>query len=118
MPAITIMFGEMRPIDEMMEGEGGAVCPAATQDDDANSQAMAEAEEEYGYTEASSDEESCASCRYFDQSAKMKKCIGDKSGAGYCHELRFCCDEEFVCDEFEAGDPVSEDEPSGGKDVF
>ena len=67
-------------------------CPKETQDPKLNAKNKKHAIEEYDYgAPPSGSKELCSNCVAWDVSPKMKQCIGDKEGFGYCKMHDFMC---------------------------
>ena len=115
MPSITIMFGEMTPVDKYEQSEDGKSCPVATQDSDVNNSNREVAVEEANYRDPADDgafraDDVCGSCAAYNQSERILDCIGDDSGqVGYCQLLKFCCSAEYTCDKWVEGGPITSD---------
>ena len=102
------MVGIMISILPDMQGglameEEEDTCPLATRDEEVNEENKAKAVEEQDYREPNTstafrNDESCASCSFYDTSEDMLECIGDESGElGYCRGLDFVCYHENTC---------------------
>lgn len=90
-------------------------CPDATIDQDLNLDNRERAISRFNYGKASS-EDKCGICIFFDISNRMKKCINDKSGnIGYCWSNDFKCTEQNVCDSYEKGGPLKNNDSSYSK---
>lgn len=115
MPSITIMFGEMTPVDKLEEKENGKKCPMPTQDSELNSENKQRAMEIANYRDPSNDggfklTEVCGNCAAYNQTEDMLECIGDESGStGYCQLLKFVCSSENTCDKWATGGPITSD---------
>jgi hypothetical protein len=119
MPAITIVFGEMTPVDKYEEKEGGARCPLPTTDARVNAENKAAAVEAANYRDPAGDggfsnDEVCGNCAAFNQTEDILDCIGDDSGdLGFCQLLKFVCSAEYVCDKWATGGPITSDIEDG-----
>jgi hypothetical protein len=113
MPAITIVFGEMTPVDKMEENEEGVSCPVPTQDSDVNEMNKEKAVETANYRDPSDSgafrlSEVCGNCAAYNQTEAMLECIGDESGdLGYCQLLKFVCAAGHTCDKWAEGGPIT-----------
>jgi len=113
MPAITIVFGEMTPVDKMEENEEGKSCPLPTQDADLNAENKQKAVETADYRDPADSgafrlTEVCGNCAAYNQTEDMLECIGDESGdLGYCQLLKFVCESEYTCDKWAEGGPIT-----------
>jgi len=55
----------------------------------------------------------CANCALFDISKRMQQCVQDGSeSSGYCWENSFNCDSAAVCNKYETGGPIIDDQVS------
>ena len=114
MPAITIVFGEMTPVDKMEEDEGRS-CPRPTKDAALNAENKAAAVKSSKYrdpmdTGEANTREICGVCAAFNQTEDVLECIGDMSGdKGYCQLLKFCCSAEHTCNKWVKGGPITDD---------
>ena len=115
MPAITIVFGEMTPVDKYGEKEGGSRCPLPTKDARLNAENKAAAVEDAGYRDPADAgsfrvDEVCGNCAAYNQTEDVLECIGDESGdLGYCQLLKFVCSSQYVCDKWATGGPITSD---------
>jgi len=113
MPSITIMFGEMTPVDKMEENEEGRSCPIPTQDPDLNARNKEEAMDTSGYRDPADSgafklTDVCGNCAAYNQTEDMLECIGDESGdLGYCQMLKFVCSSDHTCDKWVTGGPIT-----------
>jgi len=113
MPSITIMFGEMTPVDKMEENEEGRSCPIPTQDPDLNARNKEEAMDTSGYRDPADSgafklTDVCGNCAAYNQTEDMLECIGDESGdLGYCQMLKFVCSSDYTCDKWVTGGPIT-----------
>ena len=113
MPSITIMFGEMTPVDKMEENEEGRSCPTPTQDPDLNARNKEEAMDTSGYRDPADSgafklTDVCGNCAAYNQTEDMLECIGDESGdLGYCQMLKFVCSSDHTCDKWVTGGPIT-----------
>lgn len=113
MPSITIMFGEMTPVDKMEENEEGRSCPIPTQDPDLNARNKEEAMDTSGYRDPADSgafklTDVCGNCAAYNQTEDMLDCIGDESGdLGYCQMLKFVCSSDHTCDKWVTGGPIT-----------
>lgn len=113
MPSITIMFGEMTPVDKMEENEEGRSCPIPTQDPDLNARNKEEAMDTSGYRDSADSgafklTDVCGNCAAYNQTEDMLECIGDESGdLGYCQMLKFVCSSDHTCDKWVTGGPIT-----------
>ena len=113
MPSITIMFGEMTPVDKMEENEEGRSCPIPTQDPDLNARNKEEAMDTSGYRDPADSgdfklTDVCGNCAAYNQTEDMLECIGDESDdLGYCQMLKFVCSSDHTCDKWVTGGPIT-----------
>ena len=113
MPAITIVFGEMTPVDKMEENEDGKSCPLPTQDPELNAMNKEKAVETADYRDPADSgafrlTEVCGNCAAYNQTEDMLECIGDESGdLGYCQLLKFVCSADHTCDKWAEGGPIT-----------
>lgn len=113
MPAITIVFGEMTPVDKMEEREDGKSCPMPTQDADLNASNKEKAVATANYHDPSMDggfrlSDVCGNCAAYNQTEDILECIGDESGdLGYCQLLKFVCSSDHTCDKWVTGGPIT-----------
>ena len=113
MPSITIMFGEMTPVDKMEENEEGRSCPIPTQDPDLNARNKEETMDTSGYRDPADSgafkmTDVCGNCAAYNQTEDMLECIGDESDdLGYCQMLKFVCSSDHTCDKWVTGGPIT-----------
>ena len=113
MPSITIVFGEMTPVDKMEEDDDGMSCPLPTKDSRLNAENRAKAVEMEDYRDPAGDggfklSKVCGNCAAYNQTDDMLECIDDESGeTGYCQMLKFVCSSENVCDKWVTGGPIT-----------
>jgi hypothetical protein len=117
MITLTISMGEMK-VDKMDEETS---CPIETQDAELNEKNKEAAMLDVNYrspedSTAFTLSEVCGNCEYYNQTTKMKECIGtDTDEVGYCQLLKFVCRAENTCDEWEEGGPIKDDDISYNK---
>ena len=115
MPAITIVFGEMTPVDKMEENEDGKSCPVPTQDPELNARNKEKAVKVADYRDPADSgafrlTDVCGNCAAYNQTEDMLDCIGDESGdLGYCQLLKFVCSADHTCDKWVEGGPITSD---------
>ena len=115
MPAITIVFGEMTPVDKMEENEDGKSCPVPTQDPELNARNKEKAVKVAAYRDPADSgafrlTDVCGNCAAYNQTEDMLDCIGDESGdLGYCQLLKFVCSADHTCDKWVEGGPITSD---------
>jgi hypothetical protein len=113
MPAITIIFGEMTPVDKMSNDDEGRNCPLPTQDPELNAQNKEKAIETANYRDPADSgafrlTDVCGNCAAYNQTEDILECIGDESGdLGYCQLLKFVCSSDYTCDKWAAGGPIT-----------
>lgn len=113
MPAITIVFGEMTPVDIMSNGDDGRNCPLPTTDPDLNARNKDKAVETANYRDPADSgafrlTDVCGNCAAYNQTEDVLDCIGDDSGGlGYCQLLKFVCSSDYTCDKWAAGGPIT-----------
>lgn len=108
MPAITIVFGEMTPVDMMSSDDDGRNCPLPTKDPDLNARNKKRAVDVADYRDAFGSAEICGNCAAYNQTEDVLECIGDESGdLGYCQLLKFVCSSDYTCDKWAAGGPIT-----------
>ena len=54
----------------------------------------------------------CQGCALYDIAKRMKKCVDNEEGVGYCWKNHFKCGSEMTCDGFEEGGPIEDDSAS------
>jgi hypothetical protein len=115
MASITIVFGEMTPVDKMEESEDGKSCPLPTQDQDLNATNKEKAVETSDYRDPADSgafrlTDVCGNCAAYNQTEDMLECIGDESGdLGYCQLLKFVCSADHTCNKWVEGGPITSD---------
>ena len=113
MPAITIVFGEMTPVDVMSNGDDGRNCPLPTKDPELNARNKEKAIEAANYRYPADSvafrmSEVCGNCAAYNQTEDVLECIGDESGdLGYCQLLKFVCSSDYTCDKWATGGPIT-----------
>jgi hypothetical protein len=114
MPAITIVFGEMTPVD-VMSNDNGRNCPLPTKDPELNARNKEKAIETADYRDPADGgafrlTDVCGNCAAYNQTEDVLACIGDDSGElGYCQLLKFVCSSDYVCDKWATGGPITSD---------
>jgi hypothetical protein len=113
MPAITIVFGEMTPVDKMSNDDDGRSCPLPTKDPNLNAENKKKAIKEANYRDPEDSgafrlSDVCGNCAAYNQTEDVLECIGDESGdLGYCQLLKFVCSSDNTCDKWAAGGPIT-----------
>lgn len=113
---LVISLGGME-VDKMEKDDEGKSCPISTQDPEVNEEYKAKAVEEANYRDPANDggfklSEVCGNCEYFNQTTHMMDCIDTEEEAevGYCQLLKFVCRADNVCDSWESGGPIKDDD--------
>ena len=86
-------------------------CPESTKTAGLNTVNGDRAIQELNYGPAEQESE-CANCSFFDIASRMKKCTGESNKVGYCWKNHFECESENICDIYEEGGPIVNDEES------
>lgn len=122
---ITISIaGEGIPVDKMSDDGDGPTCPIATQDMEANEQAMQNAVVEANYRDPAEDggfklTEVCGNCGAYNQTQDMLDCIGDDSGElGYCQLYKFLCSSDRICNDWIKGGPIKAMAEGSERDIL
>lgn len=125
MPTIMIsIMPDGIPVDKMEQGDDGSSCPIATQDGDVNETNRAAACESANYRDPSEDgwfklTDVCGNCGAYNQTEDMLACIGDESGSlGYCQIHKFMCAEDYVCDGWVSGGPITAAAEGAERDIL
>ena len=120
----TIMISIMPegiPVDKMDGGDDGSSCPIATHDEEVNdvNKMYAHDEADYRDVEGNSSSDRCGTCAAYNQTEDMLDCIDDESGSsGYCQIYKFVCSDDYVCDEWVKGGPITGDAAGSERDFL
>lgn len=115
MPTIQIsVIPDLIPVDQYSDDDdNGNKCPLPTQDEDLNAKNRETAIESADYRDPADGgafrvTEVCGNCKAYNQTEEILECIGDDSGeVGYCQIYKFLCSDDYVCDDWVEGGPMT-----------
>jgi hypothetical protein len=114
MPTIQIsVIPDLIPVDQYSDDDSGNNCPLPTQDEDLNAKNRETAIESADYRDPADGgafrvTEVCGNCKAYNQTEEILECIGDDSGeVGYCQIYKFLCSDDYVCDDWVEGGPMT-----------
>ncbi len=114
MPTIQIsILPDLVPVDQYDDDDNGNKCPLPTQDEDLNAKNREMAIESADYRDPADGgafraTEVCGNCKAYNQTEEILECIGDDSGeVGYCQIYKFLCSDDYVCDDWVEGGPMT-----------
>jgi hypothetical protein len=114
MPTIQIsVIPDLIPVDQYSDDDNGNNCPLPTQDEGLNAKNRETAIESADYRDPADGgafrvTEVCGNCKAYNQTEEILECIGDDSGeVGYCQIYKFLCSDDYVCDDWVEGGPMT-----------
>lgn len=125
MPVIQIsILPDMIPVDEYDDDDNGNSCPLPTQDEELNAENREAAIETANYRDPADGgafrvSSICGNCKAYNQTEEILDCIGDDSGeVGYCQIHKFLCSDDWTCDDWVEGGPMTGKAQQSYGDVF
>lgn len=115
MPTIQIsVIPDLIPVDKYSDDDDSdSNCPLPTKDEDLNAKNRETAIESADYRDPADGgafrvTEVCGNCKAYNQTEEILECIGDNSGeVGYCQIYKFLCSDDYVCDDWVEGGPMT-----------
>jgi len=114
MPTIQIsILPDLVPVDQYDDDDDGKNCPLPTRDEELNAKNRKAAVEAANYRDpeedgVSDESEVCGNCKAYNQTDEILECIGDDSGeVGYCQLYKFLCSDDYTCDDWVKGGPMT-----------